>query len=187
METAQKHATDVELQQALDHVLASPKDAADLQAIVVRPEKNKRQVIAEAQLSPTTGIAGDRWAVDHWKQLPDGTSDPQSQVSLMNARVLQLIAGGTEAMGLAGDNLIVDLDLSEANLPAGSRLRVGADVVLELTSVPHSGCKKFEHRYGRAAKQFVNGEIGSAHNFRGRFAKIIESGKIAAGDVVCKI
>ncbi len=186
MKTVQKHATRVELEQAAEHLLASPKDAAELQAIVVRPQQDERQVVAEAELSPATGIVGDRWAFNHWQRLPNGTSDPQSQVSLMNARVLKLIAGGSEAMSLAGDNLIVDLDLSEANLPVGSRLRIGSDVVLELTGVQHTGCGKFEHRYGRAARDFLNGEIGSVHNFRGRYAKIVESGKIAVGDAVRK-
>jgi len=187
METARKHASDVELETAVEHLLASPKETTELQAIVVRPEANERQVIAEAELSPTAGIAGDRWTDNHWKQLPDGTSDPQAQISLMNARVLQLVAGSTDAMRLAGDNLIVDLDLSKANLPVGSRMKIGANVVLELSAVPHTGCKKFEHRYGRAAKNFVNGAVGSANNFRGRYAKIVEGGKVAVGDIVRKI
>ena len=187
MQTTSQHATNSEMERALEHLLAAPQDKTILQLIVVRPEKDQRQVVAEAELSPTGGICGDRWISDHWKQRPDGTSDPQAQVSLMNARVLELIAGDSEAMSLAGDNLIVDMDLSESNLPAGSKLAIGDDVVLELTAVPHTGCKKFEHRYGRAALEFVNGKVGSIHNFRGRYARIVESGRIAVGDVVRKI
>ena len=46
----------------------------------------------------------------------------------MNARYAELIAGdaGPDSWAQAGDQLYVDLDLSEENLPAGSRLAVGS-------------------------------------------------------------
>lgn len=187
METAPTHKTAAELKTALDDILAAPKDESVLRAIVVRPESNQRRVVQSAELSPEGGIAGDRWATDHWKRLPDGSSDPEGQVSLMSSRVLLLLAGGDDWMPLAGDNLIVDLDLSEQNLPTGTRLAIGSDVVLEMTSEPHTGCKKFRHRYGKPALEFVNGEVGSAHNFRGRFAKVIQRGTITSGDMVQKV
>jgi MOSC domain-containing protein YiiM len=118
--------------------------------------------------------------------LPDGRPNPESQVSLMNVRILRQIAGGDEAMCLAGDNLIVDLDLSEANLPAGSRLRVGEDVILEMTSLAHTGCGSFTRRYGQAARDFVNGPRGKSLNLRGRYARIVRGGTICVGDAVAK-
>lgn len=187
MDTAERHATQDELESAIGHVLASPKDRSKLQLIVARPKANDRQTLPSAELSPEGGIVGDRWSVDHWEHLPDGSPHPQSQVSLMNSRVLELIAGEAEAMPLAGDNLILDLDLSVENLPAGSRIRIGNQVVLELTAAPHTGCGKFQKRYGKAAREFVNGEVGLKHNFRGRMAQIIERGTIAIGDTVEKL
>ena len=157
------------------------------EAIFVRPQENERQTLATAHLSPEGGIEGDRWATNHWMTLPDGSSDPASQVSLMNSRILRLIAGSEEAMSLAGDNLIVDLDLSEENFPVGCRLKVGNEVVLEFTSVPHQGCGKFSRRYGAAALEFINSPTGKPLNFRGRYATIIRGGTIQVGDSAVKV
>ena len=187
METAERHATQNELEAATDYVLASPKQQSTLQVIVVRPKANERVTLEQAELSPEGGIAGDRWSVDPWERLPDGSPHPHSQVSLMNSRVLELIAGEAAAMPLAGDNLILDLDLSEENLPAGTRLQIGSEVLLEMTAAPHTGCGKFQKRYGKAAREFVNGEIGSKHNLRGRMAKVVQPGTIRVGDEVQKL
>jgi len=43
----------------------------------------------------------------------------------MNARVIALIAQQESRWSLAGDNLYVDLDLSDENLPCGQRLPIG--------------------------------------------------------------
>ena len=104
----------------------------------------------------------------------------------MNFRVLQLIAGEEEAISLAGDNLIVDLDLSEENLPLGSRLKIGDGVVLEMTAESHNGCGKFSSRYGQQACEFVNSPQGKRLKLRGRFARVIEAGTIRDGDSVAK-
>jgi hypothetical protein len=176
-----------ELEQGLGEIMASPQERGRLEAIYVRPAANERRALLTATLSPTEGIEGDRWRTNHWKHLPDGRSDPGSQLTVMNARVLRHIAGGEESMSLAGDNLIVDLDLSAANLPAGSRLRIGDTVVLEITAEKHTGCRKFSKRYGAPAKAFVNSSQGKNLNLRGRYAKVIEGGTIQVGAIVEKL
>ena len=186
MDTARTHLTALELEHGLVHVLASPHDRGLLQAIFVRPRENERLPLTTAELSPEGGVAGDRWATDHWQKLPDGQSDPQSQVSLMNSRILRLMAGEEAAMRLAGDNLIVDLDLSEQNLPTGSRLHIGVHVILEITDQSHTGCGKFSRRYGQQAREFINGTHGMRLNLRGRFARIIAAGTINVGDAIAK-
>src|SRR5438045_1762031 len=121
MRNTTQHASTLELEQGLPDVLASPTDVGRLTAIIVRPAPNERRTLNSATLAPESGIEGDRWASDSFYRLNDGRSDPRCQVSMMNDRFLRQVAGGEDDMCLAGDNLIVDLELSEANLPTGSQ------------------------------------------------------------------
>jgi hypothetical protein len=186
MHTAPQYVTAIELEQGLPEVLASPHDAGRLDAIFVRPATNERLALSTAQLTPEGGIDGDRWVRDSYYRLKDGRSDPSCQVSLMNARFLRQIAGDENSICLAGDNLIVDLDLSEANLPAGSRLAIGDQVVLEISELSHTGCSKLEGRYGNQARTFMNNQRGQSLHLRGRYARIIRGGTIHVGDTVSK-
>jgi MOSC domain len=185
MDSAPRHLSQSDLQRGLPEVVASPPDAGRLVAIVVRPSAGERRELLTAALTPDGGIDGDRWVTDSIYQLDDGRPDPRNQVSLINARLLRLIAGEQEAMCLAGDNLIVDLDLSERNLPTGSRVAIG-QVVLEISDLPHTGCTKFSHRYGQEARQFVNSPSGNELHLRGRYARIVAGGTIAVGGTVRK-
>jgi MOSC domain-containing protein YiiM len=184
MQTALQHLSAVELEQGLPDVLASPRDNGRLAAIVVRPAANERLRLMSAALSPENGIEGDRWIRDIDPRSPNGRPDPLGQVSLMNARFLRQIAGEEDAISLAGDNLIVDLDLSEENLPPGSRLAIGDSVVVEINGEPHTGCGKFQKRYGAEARTFMNNERGISLHLRGRFGSIVTGGSIAVGDAV---
>src|SRR5262245_12408499 len=121
MHKTTQHASSVELEQGLAEVLASPTDVGRLTAIFVRPAPNERRALSSATLTPENGIDGDRWVRDSFYRLEDGRSNPCCQVSIMNDRFLRQIAGEDDGMCLAGDNLIVDLDLSDANLPAASQ------------------------------------------------------------------
>jgi hypothetical protein len=182
-----QHVSEVELEQGLSEVLASPRDYGRLEAIFVRPAPNERRALASARLTPEEGVDGDRWIRDSYYKLEDGRPDPKCQVSLMNARFLRQIAGSGESMCLAGDNLIVDFDLSEANLPAGTRLAIGASVVIEMSGHPHTGCSKLESRYGRDARTFMNNNRGKALHLRGRYGFVVTGGSVALGDDVRKI
>jgi MOSC domain-containing protein YiiM len=187
METSPVHRTADELAAGLAEILATPCESGQLAAIYLRPNEDQRQTVTTAELTPAGGIAGDRWAENHWQKLPDGSSDPISQISVMNLRVLRLLAADEPSMALAGDNLIVELDLSEENFPAGSQLKIGDQVVLEFTPEAHTGCRKFSLRYGQAAKEFINGAEGKLRNFRGRYARIIQGGTIGQGDLAVKV
>jgi MOSC domain-containing protein YiiM len=184
MNSAAHHVTAVELEQALPEVLASPPDEGRLTAIFVRPATNERRPLAAACLSPESGIDGDRWGTE--SRLKGGKSDPRCQVSLMNVRFLRQIAREDNAMCLAGDNLIVDLDLSETNLPVGSQLAIGNEVILELTDLSHTGCSKLERRYGEQARAFMNATRRKALHLRGRYARILSGGTIRVDDPVRK-
>ena len=176
----------MELEAGLPDVLESPPDAGRLEAIVIRPASNERLMLQSVRLTPEGGVEGDRWVTDSYYRLKDGRSDPCCQVSLMNARFLRQIASSEDAICLAGDNLIVDFDLSDANLPAGSRLAIGREVVVEISSKPHTGCSKLEGRYGSEAKSFMNSKARKSLHLRGRYASVICGGTIEVGDIVRK-
>ena len=165
-------------QALLDLVRTSPKDGGVLKFIVLRLPNDQRQSPPQATLSADRGVAGDRWSL---KTNPN----PLMQVSMMNSRFLEAIAGESERLTLAGDNLIVDLDLHEDNVPPGTRLRIG-EVVLEVTDVPHTGCSKFERRYGKAVLDLTNTTEGSALHLRGVLARVIHGGEVRLGDTIHK-
>jgi MOSC domain-containing protein YiiM len=173
------YLSDQELQAALDDIVASPDDGGRVKAIVARPATDERRTSESAHFSVEAGVAGDRWAA------AGGQAD--QQVSLVNSRLLHLLAGGDEErMAQAGDNLVVDLDLSDENLPPGQRLRVG-DALLEMTAAPHTGCDKFAARFGRDATRFINAAARKNLHLRGRYARVIEAGTVRVGDEAWKV
>ncbi len=131
-----------DLDRHLADVLASPRDGGPLLAIVRRPDRDEREAVAEGQLDVHAGLIGDGWLSRGSSSRPDGSADPESQLTLMSTRVLAAIEPDTSRWPLAGDQLLVDMDLGAENLPVGTRLRVG-DAELEVSPKPHTGCAKF--------------------------------------------
>ena len=177
------HRNIEELEAGLGHVPASPLRAGTVVLIARRPAEGRREILDEAFLDLRLGLVGDNWSTRGSRRTPDGSPHPDAQLNVMNARAAALIAGPQERWALAGDQLYVDLDLSEASLPAGTRLAVG-DAVIEITSKPHRGCTKFSRRFGADALRFVNSEVGVALNLRGRNAKVVTHGTVRRGDPV---
>jgi MOSC domain-containing protein YiiM len=104
----------------------------------------------------------------------------------MNMRAIALLAQDESRWALAGDQLFVDFDLSEANLPAGTRIAIGS-VILEVSSTPHTGCVKFSERFGKDALKFVNSPEGKPLRLRGVNTRVVQAGKIQVGDAVRKV
>jgi hypothetical protein len=181
-----KHLTTEELEAGLGHILQSPKDEGVLELIVRRPRVDEREVLEEGRLDTDEGLAGDSWRARGSSRTPDGSAHPDMQLNVMNSRVLALVAQGRERWRLAGDQLIVDLDLSGENLPAGTRLALGS-AVIEVTDLPHTGCQKFLARFGLDAMKFVNSPLGKRLRLRGLNARVVRPGVIRAGDLVRKI
>jgi len=179
-----RHRTAQELEAGLDEIRRSPKDSGVLALISRRPRAEEREVLQEAEISVAEGLVGDNWQTRGSSRTPDGSAHPDLQLTVMNARVIALIADASH-WALAGDQLFVDLDLSGKNLPPGTQLEVGA-AIIEVTPYPHAGCRKFAARFGPDALKFVNSPSGKELQLRGVNAKVVRPGKIRAGDVVRK-
>lgn len=180
------HRTFEELQSEIGHVRAAPSSNGSLEMIVIRPAVGERLVLDEARLDVAHGVVGDSWRDRGSSRTADGSSHPDMQLNLISSRVLDLIAGGRERWSLAGDQLCVDLDLSEANLPPWTKLRIGG-AVIEITDQPHTGCGKFSSRYGADALGWVNSPEGKALHLRGVNARVVTPGVIRSGDTVTKL
>jgi MOSC domain-containing protein YiiM len=181
-----EHLQQAALEAGLGEIRRSPKDAGRVELIVRRPSENEREVLREAELDPVEGLAGDKWSEDAAYFGPDRSAVRKSQLTLMNARVAALVAARPERRQLAGDQLYVDLDLSCENLPPGTRLRVGS-AVIEVTDLPHRGCKKFAARFGQDALRFVNSPQGRELNLRGINARVLAGGTVSTGGVIRKL
>lgn len=179
----EKHLSADEISTAIEHVLASPKDQGLLQLIVRRPAVNKREVIESGVLDIENGLVGDNWLSRGSSRTDNGLGHPEMQLNLMNYRFAVLIAGSRERVPLAGDQLFVDLDLSEDNVPPGTRLSIG-EAVIEVTTILHLGCKKFVERFGIDAMKFANSDFGRRHHLRGINARVIHAGKIKVGETI---
>lgn len=180
------HLSAAELEAGLEHLLASPHDDGELVLIVARPRPAERDLPAEAKLDLSLGLVGDNWSTRGSRSTPDGSAHPDKQITVVNARVAELVAGSRDNMALAGDQLYVDLELGIDNLPVGSRIAIG-EAVLEVTEPPHTGCKKFVARFGEDAMRFVNNREGRAHRMRGMNTRVVVPGTIRIGDRCRKV
>ncbi len=183
---AVKHLSAEELEAGLADIRRSPRDEGRLALIVRRPRTEEREILEQAELDIALGLIGDNWQVRGSSSTVDGTAHPEMQLNLMNARAIALIAADKSRWHLAGDQLFVDLELSDENVPPGTRLAIGTAIV-EVTPVPHTGCKKFTARFGLEAMKFVNSPLGRELNLRGINAKVVQSGTIVRGDMIRKV
>ena len=174
------------LEAGLDDVRGSPQDNGRVELIVGRPAENARVMYSAATLDLVEGLVGDTWRVRGSTSTPDGSSNPDRQITVMNVRAATLVAVEPERRALAGDQLYVDLDLSYDNIPPGTRLALGS-AVIEVTDQPHLGCKKFEARFGHDALHLVNSPAGRQLNLRGINTKVVVPGVVRVGDRVRKL
>ncbi len=181
-----RHLTMEELETGLDNIRQSPKDEGVLELIVRRPQVNAREVLEEGELSLVEGLVGDCWSTRGSSRTSDGSAHREMQLNIMNSRVSALVAQAKDRWALAGDQLYIDMDLSAENLPAGTRLALGS-AVIEISALPHTGCKKFVSRFGLDAMKFVNSALGQQLHLRGVNAKVLRGGVIRVGGIVRKV
>ncbi len=152
-----------------------PKDRGRVGLIVARGRGSTRETPERVRLTPEEGVPGDLWLEDAGDRL-------DQQLAVMRLDVATLFANG-QPLTLFGDNLLVDLDLSTANLPTGTRLRAG-QALLEVTPEPHNGCIKFRQRFGSDALRMTADPALREHHLRGIYMRVVEAGELAVGDAI---
>jgi len=176
----------IELEAGMENIRQAPSDNGILKMIVRRPAVDERELIDEGELSTDDGLVGDTWKIRSSSHTPDGSANHKSQITLTNSRAIALLAQSEDRWALAGDQLYVDMNIGEENLPPGTRLSIGS-AIIEVSDQPHSGCKKFSARFGVEAMKFVNSPEGKKLHLRGINTKVVQSGTIRVGDVVRKM
>ncbi|TDC00990.1 MOSC domain-containing protein [Micromonospora fluostatini] len=180
-----RHRSMDEILEGLHLVRQSPGGTGTLALAVRRPAVDAREVLSQAELDPDAGLLGDSWSQRPSSRTADRSPHPDMQLNVINSRFVELIAGtDRDAWALAGDQLYVDLDLSVDALPAGSRLAIGDQAVIEVTDQPHTGCAKFAARFGRDAHKVVWTEEGRRLRLRGLNARVVVGATITVGDTI---
>ena len=175
------------LDEALQDVLAAPKELGSVELVVRRPGVEEREVLFTGRLTAAEGLEGDNWSQRGSSRTDDGEAHPDMQLNVISARVSSLLCDGdAQLRALAGDQLHVDLDITESNLPPGTRLSLGS-AVIEVTEQPHRGCAKFAARFGADARGWVNSGDRDGLRLRGLNARVVVEGEVSQGDPISKL
>jgi MOSC domain-containing protein YiiM len=182
-----EHLSKEQLDAGLDHIKEAPFAAGTVELVVSRPNTDERDVLDVGDFVIGEGLVGDNYVARGNSKTSDGAAHPEAQVTIMNSRVIDVITSGTKDMWkMAGDQLLVDYDLSGQNLPAGTQLQIGS-AVLEVSAKPHTGCNKFAARFGQPAALWVNSPAGKELNLRGINTMVISGGTVRTGDSISKL
>jgi len=175
-------ATTAHLTARIDHLRAAPAQIGTVELVIRRPAHGTREILDEGVLDEVDGMVGDNWLSRATARAIETGRHLDAQVNVMSARMVALLADTPQERAGAGDQLYLDLDISVANLPTGSRISLGEDAVIEVTAKPHAGCKKFTARFGEDAMRFVNSEVGTELRLRGFNARVVRGGVVRPGD-----
>ncbi len=160
-----------------DSLPKSPRDRGNVHRVVLRTGHGERSTPGAIEVQIGRGAIGDSWPTHEF-------STPGNEVAIINVHLIRSLANGDEArMALAGDQLIADLDLSEANLPVGTKLSIGG-AVLRVSGVPHRPCGHFIARFGATAAKKVARANRRGLRGRGVLCSVEQSGAIRDGDAI---
>ncbi|MBS3915476.1 MAG: MOSC domain-containing protein [Bacteroidetes bacterium] len=180
-----QHLSLEKLLNGLSEIRQSPSDSGTVELIVRRPAENEREELENGNIT-LQGLEGDNWKFKPSSSMPNGEPHPLKQITIMNSRAIALISQEGTRRALAGDQIYADLNLSYSNIPPGTRLQIG-EAIVEVSTPPHRGCKKFADRFGADAMRFVNSEEGRELNLRGINTHVIKAGTFSLGDIICKL
>jgi hypothetical protein len=156
----------------------SPLDRGRVHRVVLRTGRGQRATPGEIHVEIGRGAVGDSWPTHEFSVAA------KNEIAIINVHVLRSLAEGDEAkMPLSGDQIQADLDLSEANLPPRTRLKLGT-AVLEVTDLPHRPCKHFAERFGAVAAKKVARANRKGRRGRGVLCRIVTEGVIRDGDEI---
>lgn len=175
-----------DLDQALPNIMAAPKNGAAIGMLCLRPDFGERHFVDQVTVTADQGIPGERWLKYPWMRLPDGSPDPSIQVSILPKRVLDLVWHDRENTPHPGDTFVVDMDLSLANLPTGTRLKAGS-AILQVSPAFNDACVKWKVRYGVEAKDWVTAPGHPELRLRGILCCVVQDGVIRNGDKLEKV
>lgn len=153
----------------------APKDEGTVTLLVARLVDGQRHVPDAITVTVNEGMPGDRWHADPAR-------DSAAQLAVQGHRIASLIANG-QSLSLFGDNLTLDLDLSEENLPTGTLLEIGGAAFV-VTPKPHNGCRLYRGRFGGDALQFISAPVRRHERLRGIYLRVVMPGEIRVGDTV---
>ena len=147
-------------------------------------KSEQRPVVAAVSVSATKGVkknnvARIRLRVDHGVEGDAHAGDWHRQVSLLAQESIDKMQGrGLEVKSGDFAENITTIGLNVAALPVGTRLRIGSEVVLELTQIGkqcHAGCA-------------IMKQVGDCVMPReGVFFKVVTGGEVAPGDEIVVI
>ncbi len=179
------HLTTDVLAERISALSPFPSDNGTMEALVIRPEVNGREVVSTVHVVPDGGIVGDNYLTRGSSKTADGSPHPEGQICMMNINVLDVMCDGDESLRpLAGDQFLVDFDLSTENLPTGTELSIGT-ATFRVVAKPHNGCQKFSERYGLDARRFSNSD--PVQRYRGIYIIVLTEGDVSVGDTITKL
>lgn len=170
-----RHLDRATLLERLHALPPAPRDRGTVELLVARGPNSERHLPHEALLTVEGGMPGDRWH-------GDDRYGPEYQLATTQVDYARVIANG-QSLDLHGDNLYLNLDLSEGNLPVGAALQLG-DAVLSVTEQAHNGCKKWAQRFGLAPLKLNLAPEFRARHLRGIYLQVVQSGLVRVGDAV---
>ena len=163
------------LESRLTSAPAAPAEIGRVRLLVARHPGGVRHTLERVSMTPDSGMPGDSWGRQR-------RPSPEAQLAVMQFDVAELVANG-QPLTLFGDQMFLELDLSDANLPAGTLLQAGS-VRFEVTPMPHNGCRKFRARFGEGALRLVTIREFRHRNLRGVYLRVVEGGDVAVGDEI---